>query len=245
MDPGLGPLPRKHSLVAVSPYSCAPAERRPFYQRVQQPLCDLLFLSLCPLLCSFSSCHLCPPPAPQPCFSLILTVFPPPGLYALLNFTDWHQEVVIYEQKCHVVSCRLRRVPQITCDSFLLHCLLACGQKPFDLDRVQSAGSGDTGGPGTAASLSISYAVCNVHRHGGEDWLGNEEQMEKIIVDVEMFMTGNKHRLVSKVTPHRSELLHRDMLFAVREKLQNFSFFLTLQILIPTWSECLSLLARP
>lgn len=71
----------------------------------------------------------------------------------------------------------------------------------------------------------MSYAVCNVHRHGGEDWLGNEEQMEKIIVDVEMFMTGNKHRLVSKVTPHWSELLHRDMLVVVREKLQNFSFF--------------------
>lgn len=44
----------------------------------------------------------------------------------------------------------------------------------------------------------IRYAVYNVYCYSSEDWFENEDQMEKVIVDVEMFMTRNKQGLALK-----------------------------------------------
>lgn len=44
----------------------------------------------------------------------------------------------------------------------------------------------------------VRYAVYNVYCYSSEDWFGNEDQMEKVIMDVEMFMTRNKQGLALK-----------------------------------------------
>ncbi len=59
-SPGLGPMPRKHSLERVSPYPCALAERNQYYHCTALTLSPLLSFPLPPPPCSFSSCHLCP-----------------------------------------------------------------------------------------------------------------------------------------------------------------------------------------
>lgn len=54
----------------------------------------------------------------------------------------------------------------------------------------------------------ILYAVYNACCYSSEDWFENEEQMEKVIMDVEMFMTRNKQRLALKY--HKSKPLPRN-----------------------------------
>lgn len=44
----------------------------------------------------------------------------------------------------------------------------------------------------------LHCAVYNVYCYSSEDWFENEHQMEKVIIDVEMFMTRNKQRLALK-----------------------------------------------
>lgn len=45
----------------------------------------------------------------------------------------------------------------------------------------------------------------DVYCYSSEDWFKNEDQMEKVILDVEMFMTRNKQELALKY--HKSETL--------------------------------------
>ncbi len=44
----------------------------------------------------------------------------------------------------------------------------------------------------------VRRAVHNVYCYSSEDWSENEDQMEKVIMDVEMFMTRNKQGLALK-----------------------------------------------
>lgn len=44
----------------------------------------------------------------------------------------------------------------------------------------------------------VRCAVYKVHCYSTEDWFENEDQMEKVIMDVEMFMTRNKQGLALK-----------------------------------------------
>lgn len=59
----------------------------------------------------------------------------------------------------------------------------------------------------------IRYAVYNVYCYSSEDWFANEDQMEGVIVDVEMFMTRNKQGLALKY--HKSKSLPRKIPFLV------------------------------
>lgn len=58
--------------------------------------------------------------------------------------------------------------------------------------------SGATTGSTLGLLKLLRPVVYNVYCYSSEDWLEDEDQMEKVISDVEMFTTGNKQRLTLK-----------------------------------------------
>lgn len=104
-SPGLGPLPRKHSLEGVSPYPCALAERSQYYHctvltlspplsfplpptpALSTPVISVLFYTSA-IIVPLSSSWLYSPPV-----LLLLSCSATP--YTLSNLTDCHQETVI------------------------------------------------------------------------------------------------------------------------------------------------------
>lgn len=195
-SPELGPLPRKHSLEGVSPYPCALAERSQYYHCTaltlsppQPPPTPLLFLLLSSLLCSPRSSFLL--------LVLLLLLVPRCSLHApQLNRLqsggcDLRRNVI----SSPAVGCA---PPQISCDSFPLHCLPAWRRRPPHSNYIQICSIWSDHKSMRGFFKLVRCAVYNVHCYSTEDWFENEDQLEKVIMDVEMFMTRNKQGLALK-----------------------------------------------
>lgn len=181
---------------------------------IQHSPCHLPFLfSSASSSCSFSSRHLGPVLRfyhhhfsflPLPAFS----TSPSPRMICYSLHT-------LQLNRLPSESCDLRRhvivpphwlyAPQISCDSFLLHCLPAWRRKQSYCNHIQicSIWNGHSSVP--SFFRLIYFVVYNVCCYSSEYWFENEDQMEKVIMDTEMFMTRNKQELALKY--HKSQPL--------------------------------------
>ena len=90
------------------------------------------------------------------------------------------------------------------------------------LTVFKSARSGATTSQRIASLGLIRGAVSNVYCYSSEDRSENEDQMEKVIVDVEMFMTRNKQALALKY--RKSESLPWKSIFCLKCCTYTFCF---------------------
>lgn len=188
----LGPLPRKHSSEGVSPYPCALAERSQYYQ------CATFTLS--PPLSSPP-----PPPPPSPLVRA-RSLCPPPSNpphrrpttspdlcapCALSVLTDSHQEAAIGGLMSYHL-CYWLCSAQISSDSLPLRCLPARRRRQPLANHITIFKCVQSGGDRKSALSSLklrSPVVYNVYCYSSADWSEDEEQMGKVVVDAEMFMT--------------------------------------------------------
>lgn len=209
-SPRFGLLPRKHSLEGVSPYPCAWTERSQYYHYPALTLSPPLSFFLCFLLMLFlvSSSWSRSTLLPSSFLFFAFSTSPSPRMICYSLHT-------LQLNRLPSESCDLRRhvivpphwlyAPQISCDSFLLHCLPAWRRKQSYCNHIQicSIWNGHSSVP--SFFRLIYFVVYNVCCYSSEYWFENEDQMEKVIMDTEMFMTRNKQELALKY--HKSQPL--------------------------------------
>lgn len=213
-SPRFGLLPRKHSLEGVSPYPCAWTERSQYYHYPALTLSPPLSFFLCFLLMLFLVSSSWSRSTLLPSSSLFF------ALACILHFSLPSHDLLLFthspakqiairklwsEETCHIVPPHWLYAPQISCDSFLLHCLPAWRRKQSYCNHIQicSIWNGHSSVP--SFFRLIYFVVYNVCCYSSEYWFENEDQMEKVIMDTEMFMTRNKQELALKY--HKSQPL--------------------------------------
>lgn len=148
-------------------------------------------------------------------FSTSSIIVPPPGCILLRssssfspalvplthsNLADCHQEAVIWgEMSYRPLLLALKSV--VTVSYYIVY--LPEGGGSCTLTIFKSTRSTETTSP-YLASWGW-HAGYNAYCYSSVDWLENEDQMEKVIMDVEMFMTRNKQELALKY--HKSKTL--------------------------------------
>lgn len=143
------------------------------------------------------------PPAISALFSICISMVPlfsssssSPPLPVLCHALHTFQPIAIRtlrsEEKCHIFSCYWLCSAQISSDSFLLHCLPAWRQRQLYINDIQICAIWADHRSVLSFFNLLWYVVYNVYCYSSKDWFENEKQMEKVIIDVEMFTTRNK-----------------------------------------------------
>ena len=197
---------------------------------VQHSPCHLLFLFLCllPLFFLLLSSLPCSPLSYHHGSSFLLLAVsfsssPPPLVLC-------YSSHALQLNRLPSGGCDLRRnvisspaigsaPPQISCDSFLLHCLPAWRRRPPYFNYIQICSICSDHKSMRSFLKLLGCVVYNVYCYSSEDWSENEDQMETVIIDVEMFMTRNKQGLAleyHKSLPSNSISAWNDILFWVR-----------------------------
>lgn len=186
--------------------------------------------------------------------TIIISFLPPPGCilhfslpsHALLLFTHSPTKQIAIsklwsEETCHIVPPYWPCAPQISCDSFLLHCLPAWRRKQSYCNQIQICSIWNDHSSVHSFFRLICFAVYNVCCYSSKDWFENEDQMGKVTVNAEMFMTWNKQELALKY--HQSEPLPLSSISGWN--VTQFLFFLSelslLLLLENRWKEFLIL----
>lgn len=178
--PALGPLPRKHSCEGVSPYPARWLKGASIITAQHSPR-RLPFLLLFLLLPSPP----CPVLAPARALSSSSCALPLLRPHRLASGGE----------KWPSAAGRVPPKSVVTDSYYIVYLRESGGRRTLTIFK-----SGATASPHEGFSERLRSAVYHVYCFSSEDCFENEDQMAKVIIDAEMFMSGNKQNARFKIS---------------------------------------------